>query len=77
MSHKKPNVPLFKEQRLRLWGFYYKSMARLQEHHERFFPHPCDERFNDIILKEKTKRMDNHALNGNCSLVLTLLTLVD
>jgi hypothetical protein len=30
MSHKKPNVPLFKEQRLRLWGYYYKSMARLQ-----------------------------------------------
>ena len=29
MSHKKPNVPLFKEQRLRLWGYYYKSMARL------------------------------------------------
>ena len=29
MRHKKPNVPLFKEQRLRLWGFYYKSMARL------------------------------------------------
>ena len=29
MSHKKPNEPLFKEQRLRLWGYYYKSMARL------------------------------------------------
>jgi hypothetical protein len=30
MSHKKPNVPVFREQRLRLWGYYYKSMARLR-----------------------------------------------
>ena len=30
MTHKKPNVSLFKKQRLRLWVYYYKSMARLQ-----------------------------------------------
>ena len=30
INHKKPNVSLFKEQKLRLWGYYYKSMARLQ-----------------------------------------------
>ena len=30
ITHKKPNVSLFKKQRLRLWGYYYKSMARLQ-----------------------------------------------
>ena len=29
MTNKKPNVSLFKKQRLRLWGYYYKSMARL------------------------------------------------
>lgn len=31
INHKKPNVSLFKEQKLRLWGYYYKSMARLQK----------------------------------------------
>ncbi len=30
MNQRKPNASLFKEQRLRLWGYYYKSMARLQ-----------------------------------------------
>ena len=30
MTHKKPNESLLKKQRLRLWGYYYKSMARLQ-----------------------------------------------
>ena len=30
MNHKKPNVSLFKEHKLRLWSYYYKSMARLQ-----------------------------------------------
>ena len=30
MVQKKPNASLFKKQRLRLWGYYYKSMARLQ-----------------------------------------------
>ena len=37
------------------------------EHHERLFLHTCDERCNDIILKEKTTRVDTHALNGNYS----------
>ena len=31
MNRKKPKVSLFKEQKLRLWGNYYKSMARLQK----------------------------------------------
>ena len=30
VNQKKPNVSLFKEQKLRLWSYYYKSMARLQ-----------------------------------------------
>ena len=30
MTQKKPTGSLFKKQRLRLWGYYYKSMARLQ-----------------------------------------------
>ena len=29
-SRNKPKVSLFKEQRLLLWGYYYRSMARLQ-----------------------------------------------
>ena len=30
MNYKKQNVSLFRELRLRLWVYYYKSMARLQ-----------------------------------------------